>query len=118
MSESVRVTAGHRRIILVCSVLALSLHGVAARAADPTPPQPALPTSEATGPEQVPLPPVVVTATMLATPISEIGSSITVITSQDIEPKQERTLPEVLNDVPGLTVVQTGSPGGQTSVFS
>ncbi|HTW51791.1 MAG TPA: TonB-dependent receptor [Stellaceae bacterium] len=58
-----------------------------------------------------------VTATMLPTPESEIGSSLTVITSQDIAQKQERTLPEVLNDVPGLNVVQTGSPGGTTSVF-
>jgi vitamin B12 transporter len=37
--------------------------------------------------------------------------------SEDIQQKQERTLPEVLNDVPGLNVVQTGSPGGTTSVF-
>src|SRR5580704_5495211 len=63
------------------------------------------------------LPPVVVSATLVPTPESQLGSSVTVITSQDIEAKQERTLPEVLNDVPGLNVVQTGSPGGTTSVF-
>jgi vitamin B12 transporter len=65
----------------------------------------------------LPLPPVVITATRLPTPETELGSSVTVITSQDIEHKQERTLPEVLEDVPGLNVVQTGSPGGTTSVF-
>ncbi len=48
---------------------------------------------------------------------SDLGSSVTLITSEDIQAKQQRTLPEVLNDVPGLNVVQTGSPGGQTSVF-
>jgi vitamin B12 transporter len=64
-----------------------------------------------------PLPPVVVTATRLPTPETQLGSSVTVINSQDIEQKQERTLPEVLEDVPGLNVVQTGSPGGTTDVF-
>ncbi|MGH7095674.1 MAG: TonB-dependent receptor plug domain-containing protein, partial [Stellaceae bacterium] len=42
---------------------------------------------------------------------------VTVITSQDIQRKQERTLPEVLNDVPGLNVMQIGGPGGATSVY-
>jgi vitamin B12 transporter len=67
--------------------------------------------------EPVSLPPVVVTPTRLPTPETEVGSSITVITSEDIERKQERTLPDALKDVPGLNVVQTGGPGGQTSVF-
>ena len=66
----------------------------------------------------VALPPVVVTTpTRLPTPESEVGSSITVIPSEDIERKQERTLPDALQDVPGLNVIQTGGPGGTTSVF-
>jgi len=117
MPGSVRVSAARRRFAFVSSFLALSSPAFAAQTDDTPPAQPSLPTSEATGPEQVPLPAVVVTATMLPTPESEIGSSLTVITSQDIAQKQERTLPEVLNDVPGLNVVQTGSPGGTTSVF-
>jgi len=60
---------------------------------------------------------VVVTATRLPTPTSEVASSITVITAADIEARQERTLPDVLADVPGLNLVQVGGPGGQTSVF-
>ena len=67
--------------------------------------------------EPVALPTVVVTPTRLPTPESEVGSSITVITEEDIQRKQERTLPDALRDVPGLNVVQTGGPGGQTSVF-
>jgi vitamin B12 transporter len=63
------------------------------------------------------LEPVTVTATRVPTPVSEVGSSVTVITAPDIAEKQERTLPEVLNDVPGLNVVQTGSPGGITYVY-
>ena len=117
MPGFVRVVAARRQFVFASSLLALSFHGRAAKADDPNPAQPFPPTSEATGPEQVPLPAVVVTATRLPTPESEVGSSITVITSEDIQQKQERTLPEVLNDVPGLNVVQTGSPGGTTSIF-
>src|SRR5437667_10799662 len=63
------------------------------------------------------LAPVVVTATRLPTPESEVASSITVISREEIEGKQERAMPRVLQDVPGLNVVQTGGVGGQTSVF-
>jgi len=66
----------------------------------------------------VALPPVVVTTpTRLPTPENEVGSSITVVPSEEIERKQERTLPDALQDVPGLNVIQTGGPGGMTSVF-
>ena len=60
---------------------------------------------------------VVVTATRIPTPESEVASSITVITADDIAAKQSQTLPDVLKDVPGLNLVQTGGPGGQTSIF-
>ena len=60
---------------------------------------------------------VVITATRIPTPQSEVASSVTVITADQIEDKQEQTLPDVLKDVPGLNVIQTGGPGGQTSVF-
>jgi vitamin B12 transporter len=63
------------------------------------------------------LQPLVITATRLPTPPDEVASSVTVITSDEIEKKQERTLPEILQDVPGLNLVQTGSPGGTASVF-
>jgi vitamin B12 transporter len=73
---------------------------------------------EDTSSPPVSLPPIVVTTpTRLPTPESEVGSSITVISSEEIERKQERTLPDALQDVPGLNVVQTGGPGGTTSVF-
>ena len=60
---------------------------------------------------------IVVSATLIETPVSEIGSSVTVITDKEIERDQKRTLPDVLRTVPGLNVVQTGGPGGKTSVF-
>lgn len=67
--------------------------------------------------EPVVLPEVSVSATGIATPLDQIGSSVTVITAADIARTQRRTLPEVLNNVPGLNVVQTGGPGGQTAIF-
>ena len=60
---------------------------------------------------------VVVSATRLATPATEVASSVTVITAADIEARQERSLPDALETVPGLFVEQTGSIGGQTSIF-
>jgi vitamin B12 transporter len=60
---------------------------------------------------------VVVTATRVPTPQAKIASSITVITAKDIAAKQQQTLPDVLADAPGLNVLQSGGPGGQTSVF-
>jgi len=60
---------------------------------------------------------VVVSATRIETPIDQIGSSVTVVTDEEIEKHQERTLPDVLRTVPGLNVVETGGPGGKTSVF-
>jgi vitamin B12 transporter len=67
--------------------------------------------------DTIALQPIVVTPTRLPLPESEVASSITVITADEIERKQERTLSDVLSDVPGLNVVQTGGPGSATAVF-
>ena len=60
---------------------------------------------------------VVYSPTAVATPARDIASSVTVITAADIEREQRRTVPDALANVPGLNIVQTGGPGGQTSVF-
>jgi len=60
---------------------------------------------------------VVVSATRLSTPVAQVASSVTVITAADIERRQDRSLPDVLRDVPGLSITQTGGAGGQTSLF-
>ena len=67
--------------------------------------------------DAAPLPDIVVTATGDATPISQIGSSVTVITADQIEAQQRRTVSEALEAAPGLNVVQSGGPGGATSIF-
>jgi vitamin B12 transporter len=60
---------------------------------------------------------VIVSATRIATPQAQVASSVTVITADQIDAQQARDLPSVLATVPGLDVVQTGGPGGQTSLF-
>jgi vitamin B12 transporter len=60
---------------------------------------------------------VVVTATRIPTPEAQVASSISVVTADEIAERQMQTLPDLLKEVPGLNVVQTGGPGGQTSVF-
>lgn len=67
--------------------------------------------------QPIALPTVTVSATTIPTPTDQVASSVTVITAQQIEQQQLRTVPDALNTVPGLNVVQTGGPGGQTSVF-
>ena len=67
--------------------------------------------------KEVMLEKVVVTATRVETPIEEIASSMTVISSKEIERKQKTTVLEALRDIPGLDVVQTGGLGSHTSIF-
>ncbi|HXA35119.1 MAG TPA: TonB-dependent receptor [Steroidobacteraceae bacterium] len=60
---------------------------------------------------------VVVTATRIPTPEIEIASSISVVTAEEIAARQLQTLPDLLKQMPGLNAVQSGGPGGLTSVF-
>jgi vitamin B12 transporter len=67
--------------------------------------------------KEVTLEPVVVTATRIETPMKEIASSVTVISSKDIERKQKTHVLEVLKGVQGLDVVQTSGVGRDASIF-
>ncbi|MEA3138376.1 MAG: vitamin transporter [Gammaproteobacteria bacterium] len=69
-----------------------------------------------TAPEDLP-DTIVVTATRVPTPELQVASSITVVSADEIATRELQTLPDVLKQVPGLNVVQTGGAGGQTSVF-
>jgi vitamin B12 transporter len=63
--------------------------------------------------------PIVVTATRLPTPRDEVGSSITVITAQDIERRQYRSVADALRSVANLSVIPSGGGIGKlTVVFS
>lgn len=63
------------------------------------------------------LPPVVITATRVETPQDEVTTSVTVIRDKKIEARQAETVLEMLREVPGVDVVQSGSRGNSTSVF-
>lgn len=63
------------------------------------------------------LPEINVVANAAPTPTSETGSSVTVITGEQLQRTQRRTAPEALQTVPGLHVVQSGGPGGIASAF-
>ena len=59
---------------------------------------------------------VLVTARLQPITIGEVGSSVTVISREEIEQKQVKYLSELLRDVPGFSVSQTGGAGSQTQV--
>ncbi len=60
---------------------------------------------------------VVVSATRTPTRVSQLGSSVTIITSEEIEAKQQTHVIDVLRSVPGVDVVQAGSLGAAVSVY-
>ena len=61
---------------------------------------------------------VVVTATSFPEEEKEIGSATTVITREEIEKSGRIQVLELLRSVPGLDVVQSGTPGSLTSLFT
>ncbi|NDY71022.1 hypothetical protein DO021_04975 [Desulfobacter hydrogenophilus] len=60
---------------------------------------------------------VVVSATRTPTRISQLGTSVTVITSKEIEAKQQIQVIDVLRSVPGVSVIQSGPKGAAVSIF-
>jgi len=66
--------------------------------------------------EPVKLEEVVVTATRTETPAEELSSSVTVIDRKEIERKKAATVAELLRDVKGVDVSNSGGPGAQVDV--
>lgn len=101
---STRLTVGARRVAeRPLAMILAPLFAAGMASAQPTQP---------TAPEER----VTVTATRFETPLEDIGASVTVITAEDLERLQIRTVGDALRLVPGLTVLQSGSPGSTTSV--
>ncbi len=97
--------AGHLRWLLVVGLglgLVTGASGQSPLATDETPLQ---------------LEPVVVTAGVVATPLSQTLSSVTVITRDQIEAQQTASVTDVLRQVPGLHIDQPGARGGISSVY-
>ena len=60
--------------------------------------------------------PVVVTATRIEQPIADIGTTITVVEDPQIQEQKIDRVEDVLRQVPGVQVTQSGSPGSVTDV--
>ncbi len=59
---------------------------------------------------------MVVTATRIPQPIGEIGTTITVVEDPQIQAQKIDRVADVLREVPGVQVTQSGSPGSNTDV--
>lgn len=62
------------------------------------------------------LEPVVVTATKIETPAERLGTSVTVITGEELETYNYGRIEEALRRVPGVEVQRSGGPGKTTSI--
>ena len=62
--------------------------------------------------------PIVVSATRFDIPLDQSPASVSVISSEDLQQKQIERVSDALREVPGLSVVQTGTAGQLTSVFT
>ncbi len=60
---------------------------------------------------------IIVTATKTETPLSQIGSSVTVISGRQLAEEGIATVAEALRQVAGVTLVQSGGAGQVTSLF-
>ncbi|WP_137388118.1 TonB-dependent receptor plug domain-containing protein [Rhodoligotrophos defluvii] len=62
------------------------------------------------------LPEISVTANLVETPLSQVGSAVTVITGEELREQQIKFVSEALRQVPGLAVSRTGPLGQLTQV--
>src|SRR5438034_4460105 len=67
--------------------------------------------------DTVVLKPVVVTATRVPVSADLVASAVTVLRGADLVAQVVRTVAQALETVPGAHVAETGSFGGQTSLF-
>lgn len=63
------------------------------------------------------LPDIAITATRIAQPVGEIGTTITVVHDKQVEDQKLQQVSDALREVPGVTVNQNGGAGTITSVF-
>jgi vitamin B12 transporter len=99
--------ARRARYPLACFSLAITISVVHGQEASPTP-----------SPGEAEAEQVVVSATRFDIPLDQSPASVSVITSEDLEQKQIERVSDALREVPGLSVVETGTAGQLTSVFT
>ena len=89
------------------SLLFLAILAAGVVTAQPVPPTRSQPFSEE----------IVVTANAVPTEATAVGSSVTVLTHEDIVARGTASVVELLRGVPGLEIVQGGGPGSNASIF-
>jgi len=67
--------------------------------------------------EPVKIKEIVVTASRVEEPASEVASATTVLTSKELKEKGITNVVDALREVPGVQIVQTGAFGGVTTTF-
>lgn len=60
--------------------------------------------------------PIIITATRTKAPLRQIGSSVSLLTKDDIEREGAAFAPDALRTLPGVSVSQNGGPGGVAAV--
>ncbi|MGH7880499.1 MAG: TonB-dependent receptor, partial [Candidatus Binataceae bacterium] len=60
---------------------------------------------------------IVITPTRIPEPLGQVGTTVSVVDAQQIETQQARNAIDALREVPGVQVVQSGSPGALADVF-
>ncbi len=65
----------------------------------------------------VELPEIVVTATRTPLSVSQVPAASTVVTRDEIERQQAKSLPQILKTVAGVDITESGGPGKATGVF-
>jgi len=106
-AKRARQHPGWMRYLIACFSLAMAISSAHAQEASPTP-----------SPGEAEAEQVVVSATRFDIPLDQSPASVSVIGSEDIEQKQTERVSDTLREVPGLSVVQTGTAGQLTSVFT
>lgn len=59
---------------------------------------------------------MVVTATRIETPLSQIGTTVTVVNDHSVQVQKIEQVSDALREVPGVQITQAGSPGTTTAV--
>ena len=108
-AASVRSPERRARTLGLCIVSFLLTAAFSSAEQEPTP---------SPSPAELEDSPIVISATRIPIPQRNSPAAISVIGEEDLEQKQIERVADALREVPGLSVVQTGTAGQLTSVFT
>jgi vitamin B12 transporter len=108
-----------KRTLAVILTLALLLPNLALAQGAPTAPPPEAktePDAKSPPPEVKVADPVVVTATKVATPMSQLGAAVSIVTEDDVRTYNYSGVEEALRHVPGVDIQRSGGLGKTSSI--